>query len=110
MKRLGALLLVLGSLRPALADQPTLQEARTRWLHGNYEESRALYEQLAKSGQQPEAAAVGLSRCRQSQGEYDKALGAVDAALRDRAASATLHARRAELLYLRGRWDDAEQA
>src|SRR5207244_10930905 len=34
----------------------------------------------------------------------------VEARLGDPGASAELHARRAELLYLRGRWTDAEQA
>src|SRR5207248_1210974 len=56
------------------------------------------------------AAALGLSRVLETQGEYDKALDAVDAALKDNARDVNLLARRAELLWLRGRWDDADKA
>src|SRR5262249_21138421 len=55
-------------------------------------------------------AAVGLSRALESQGEYDKALDAAEAALRDSPKDANLLARRAEVLYLRGRWGEAEKA
>ena len=43
-------------------------------------------------------------------GEYDKALDVVEAALKDAPRGSRLLARQAELLYLRGRWDDAEKA
>src|SRR5205085_12098585 len=43
---------------------------------------------------------LGLSRTLQSTGEYDKALAAVDEALKDAPKDAGLHARRAELLHL----------
>src|SRR5262249_11131593 len=39
----------------------------------------------------------------------DKALEAVESALKDTPKNADLLARRAELLHLRGRWDDAEK-
>ena len=46
----------------------------------------------------------------QSVGEYDKALSVVGDALKDAAKDADLLARRAELLYLRGQWDEADKA
>ena len=35
------------ALPSPVASRPLLQEARERWLHGNYEEALALYQQLA---------------------------------------------------------------
>jgi tetratricopeptide (TPR) repeat protein len=93
----------------ACAQAPPFKEARQRWLRGNYEEARALYEHWAKDPKRFVLATIGISRTWQSQGEYDKALEVIDAALRD-SASVALQARRAELLYLRGRWPEAEQA
>src|SRR6266851_5074566 len=58
------------------AKEPSLQEARVRWLKG----------------------------------DYDKALEAIDTLLQDRAREQRLLARRAVLLYLRGRWEEAEKA
>jgi tetratricopeptide (TPR) repeat protein len=112
MKYLRACLLAVGLGLPAASAAPTLQEARTRWLHGNYEEARELYDALRGRGSQAQkdAAAVGLSRVEQSQGRYDQALAVIDAALKDSPKNADLHARRAELLHLRGKWDEAEKA
>src|SRR5262245_22811985 len=95
---------------PSPREPSRLQEARQRWLHGNYEEARALFETLTKDPKQKALAVAGLSRSLESQGEYDKAVEVIDAALREDPASADFHARRAELLYMRGRWTDAEQA
>src|SRR5262245_12059517 len=94
----------------ALAEGPTLKEARQRLLRGNYEEAREAFEELAKDDKARVAAAIGLSKCCQSKGEYDKALEAVEAALKDEAKSPDLLARKAELLHARGRWADAEKA
>ena len=47
-KYLSAALLVAGAVACAAADAPTLQDARLRWLKGNYEEALSLYEDLAK--------------------------------------------------------------
>src|SRR5438270_537910 len=47
----------------AWADEPSLQAARLRLLHGNYAEARDLYERLARDAGHKSAAAVGLSRC-----------------------------------------------
>ncbi|HEV3256806.1 MAG TPA: tetratricopeptide repeat protein [Gemmataceae bacterium] len=110
MKYFGACLLALGLAFPALAEGPTLTQARQRWLHGNYQEARDLYLALAKQAGHKDEVAIGLSRTWQSQGKYDKALDVVDEALKGNRKSAALLARRAELLYLRGRWDAAVKA
>ncbi len=107
---LGALALFLTLPSLVRADGPTLQEARQRWLRGNYEEAVELYTDLAKDTKNRVPATVGLSRALQSKGEYDRALDVLDATLKDSPKDADLSARRAEVLYLRGRWDDAEKA
>src|SRR5262249_55492995 len=81
-----------------------------RWLHGNYGEAREQYEALLKNDKLKAAAAVGLSRALQSEGEYDKAVQVVEAALKDSTKDPDLSARYAEILYVRGRWDEAEKA
>src|SRR5262249_32963233 len=68
------------------------------------------FEELAKDPKLNAAAAIGINLALQSRGEYDKAADALDAALNADSKNADLHARRAELLYLRGRWEDAEKA
>ena len=111
MKRhLSILLLVLSIPAVAAADGATLASARQRLLRGNIDEAIAQYEELSKDAKQKPKAAAGLSRCYEAQGEYDKALTVVDDALKTDAKDIGLLARRAELLYLRGRWDDAEKA
>jgi tetratricopeptide (TPR) repeat protein len=96
--------------RPGLPERPGLRQARQRWLRGNYEEARSLYETLTRDQPQEVVAAVGLSRAWQSQGEYDKGLVVLDGAVGLHPRAAELHAARAELLYLRGRWPEAQQA
>jgi tetratricopeptide (TPR) repeat protein len=110
MNRLIAGLILLACTVPVLADEADLKEARARWLHGNYDEARGAYEKLLKDEKAAVPAAIGLSVTLQSLGEYDKALEVIDTALASRAKSADLLGRRAELLYLRGRWKDAEEA
>ncbi len=110
MKPVCACLLVLGLSVSSAAEGPTLQSARQRWLKGNYEEARSEYEKLTAEPKHKTAAIIGLSRTWQSQGHYDKALTLIDAALLEQTKSADLHARRAELLHLHGRWADAEKA
>jgi tetratricopeptide (TPR) repeat protein len=109
MRSAYAFLILAIAASPVPAEGPSLKEARQRWLRGNYEEARSIYEALAKDAKQATLAAVGLSRTLQSQGEYDKALEVLDAALRENPHSADLQAGRADLLYLRGRWNDAAQ-
>ena len=89
------------------AAEPTLKEARSRWLHGNYDEARTAYEALAKAPKAPPAAFIGLSRCHESVGEYDKSLEAINEGLKATPNDADLLARKAELLHFRGRWDEA---
>jgi tetratricopeptide (TPR) repeat protein len=94
----------------ASTEAPSLQSARKLWLHGNYEEAREQYESLAKNPDLRAPAAIGISLTWQSVGEYDKALAAVDAALANMPRNDRLLARRAELLYLRGRSQEAHRA
>jgi tetratricopeptide (TPR) repeat protein len=107
---LCACLLVVAVPALAAAQSPALKAARQRLLRGNIEEAIAAYEALAKDPAQKNAAALGLSRAYQAQGEYDRALAVVETALRGNSNGLGLQARRAELLYLRGRWDEAEKA
>jgi tetratricopeptide (TPR) repeat protein len=107
---LSVALLVLTTPVLAAPAGPSLKEARQRFLRGNLEEAVSQYEELAKDAKQRAAASAGLSRCYEAKGEYDKALTAVEDALQADAKNLDLLARRAELLYLRGRWDDAEKA
>jgi tetratricopeptide (TPR) repeat protein len=109
-KHLCASLIVLVFLPLAVAAPPTLTEARQQWLRGNYGQAREMYQTLVKDAKLRAAAAIGLSRALESEGEYEKALEVVEAALKDVPKDAALLARQAELLYLRGRWDDAERA
>ena len=109
MRSLCACLVALTSVSLANAGG-TLKEARQRLLRGNYEEAREQYAALAKDAKHAVAATVGISRAWQSEGEYDKALAVLDAALKDHPQNADLLAGRAEILYTRGRWEDAEKA
>src|SRR5579884_1910221 len=109
-KHLGASLFLLVFLPLAVAAPPTIQEARQRWLSGNYGEAQEMFETLAKDVKLRPAATVGLSRALESEGKYDKALAVVETALKDHPKDARLLARQAELLYRRGRWDEAEKA
>jgi tetratricopeptide (TPR) repeat protein len=110
MKHITAIVVVLGLTVDAPADDAKLAEARVRWLRGNYDEARTLYEGLAKDAKTRDAAAVGISRTYQSQGDYNKALATIETALGQSPKSADLRARRAELLFLRGRWAESEKA
>jgi tetratricopeptide (TPR) repeat protein len=91
------------------AGEPTLAEARSRWLHGNYQEAEAIYRTLANTTKEHIAAVIGISHCLQSQGEYDRARELIETSVRADSQNADLLARYAELLYLRGRWDEADQ-
>jgi cellulose synthase operon protein C len=110
MRCVYAFWLILCALAPAPAGEPSLQDAQQRLLRGNYAEARELFEALAKKPQHKVAAAIGLSRTWQSQGEYYKAQGALDLALKENPTSADLLAHHGDLLFLRGRWEDSEKA
>ena len=110
MRTLGAFVLALGWVLPAAADPLDLQEASRRLLRGNYAEAREQFAALAKNGKYRVPAAIGLSRTWRSEGDYEKAQGALAAALKDQPTSGDLWAELADLLYLLGRWDEAQQA
>jgi tetratricopeptide (TPR) repeat protein len=110
MNYLRTSLLVLGLVAPAFGDEAKLADARQRWLRGNYEEARELYTGLAKDPAFRDSATIGLSRTLQSLGDYDQALSTIDAGLKENPGSPGLHARRAELLFVRGHWTDADKA
>src|SRR5947209_5977799 len=109
MKHVSALWLVLMASSLAAAGG-TLKEARQALLRGNYAEARENFDELLKTAETRAAAAIGISKSYQSQGEYEKALSAVDDALGDLAKNADLLARRSEVLYLRGQWEAAEKS
>jgi tetratricopeptide (TPR) repeat protein len=52
---------------------------------------------------------VGISRTLESEGQYDHALEVIDKTLKEVPDEPDLLARRAELLYQHGRWDEAEK-
>jgi tetratricopeptide (TPR) repeat protein len=109
MKSLGAFLVVLLGAGTLTAQDAGLKTARQRLLRGDYAEARGMFTALAKEARFRAAAAIGLSRVWQSEGEYEKALDAVESALKDVPGSADLLARQAEILFLRGRLDEAEK-
>src|SRR5258708_15326916 len=108
MKHLAALSL-LALFVPSLHAGGTRKEARQLWLRGSYAEAQEIYADLAKAGKDRVPAVIGLSKAHQSQGQYDKALAVIDAALKDLPKTPELLARRAELLYLNGQWADAQK-
>lgn len=105
--RFASLVLLFAPLVAAGAEGPTLKEARQAWLHGRYEEARAAYQSLARAEAHLVPATIGLSRVEQSQGKLKEAQTLLDAALRKQPENADLLARRGEILYLQGRWEDA---
>jgi tetratricopeptide (TPR) repeat protein len=103
------LFLVLVLLTPSALNAQTPAAARLALQKGNYAEAEELFEELVKEPKTAAVAAIGLSRAREAQGKYDDALVAVETALKMEAANADLLARRAELLFQRGRWDEAKK-
>jgi tetratricopeptide (TPR) repeat protein len=110
MVRMLTGLVALGVALSATADETQLKEARARWLAGNYDEARAMYEELAKAEKPPAAAIIGISRCLECVGDYDKAFDVVMTALKRAKNNPDLLAQRASLLYLRGQYAEAEDA
>jgi tetratricopeptide (TPR) repeat protein len=110
MRSLGFVLVAVAVVLPARADQTSPAQARQCWLRGDYEKAAKLYQQLAQSSAGRDAATIGLSRAWQSQGKYDQSLAVIDARAQQTPANADLQARRAELLFLRGRWTEADSA
>jgi cellulose synthase operon protein C len=119
MIRLIAILL-LALPYPALADdepkapkskkpEGPLAAAHERWLRGNYEEARAAYEKLLADGRLRSAAAIGVAQTFQSVGENDKALLAIEEALKMDEKDPGLLAARADLLFVLARWEEASK-
>ena len=92
-----------------MVKKPTgpLAEARQRWLRGNLEEARAGYEKLLDDEKTRPAAAISLSRTWLSEGNHEKALAAIEGAIKKDEKNADLLASRADILYQTGHWDDA---
>ncbi|HEY1188472.1 MAG TPA: tetratricopeptide repeat protein [Gemmata sp.] len=84
-------------------DYPALKQRLQR---GNFAEALAGYDELAKNEKLP-LAFLGQAACHRAQGEYTKALDALDAGLKAHPENADLLAARADLLFALGRWDDA---
>ncbi len=110
MKFFCACLIAVAATTTTHADGPALKEARTRLLRGNYAEAQAQFEALVKQPDDRVAATVGLAQVFQATGRYNQALTTLDAVLKDHPKNADLLARRAEVLFQRGRWDDARTA
>ena len=86
-----------------------LHDARLRWLKGNYDEGLCLYEDLAKD------AKLGPTRPSDEprpgkRGRVRQGAGRRRSSPQGPSEGAGLLARQAELLYLRGRWDESEKA
>ncbi len=107
MKTLLSVVALFCLVHATHAQQASLKRAEERLLRGNYAEAQALFEKLAEDRSKRPAATVGISRAHENQGNYDKAMSVVEAALKDLPKNATLLGRKAQLLYLRGRWKDA---
>ncbi len=84
-----------------------LAEARKLWLKGNSAEAREIYAALAKDSKPAAPALVGVSRTWQAEGEYAKALEAINGGLKQEPKSAELLAAKAQILYSTGKWDEA---
>src|SRR5262249_28453371 len=110
MTRLLACVCLAGLALPGPAAEPTLAEARQRWLRGNFEEARTAYRTLLAQEQFRVAAAVGLRRVDEAQRRDDDARKVLAEALSAAPQDADLLARQAELAYTLGRWDEADKA
>lgn len=108
MRTLAALFILVTATPLLPAGEPTLAQARERWLRGNYAEARGLYETLAKKPAAFVPATVGIAASLRSEGRHDEALALLEAALGKEPGSSPLHAARADLLFHLGRWADAQ--
>jgi Flp pilus assembly protein TadD len=101
---------VLG-LSSELLAQPKVEypALRQRLQRGNYAEALAGYDELAKGDKPQPAAFVGQAACCRALGDSAKALDALDAGLKLHADHPDLLARRADLFYSLGKWDDASK-
>ena len=101
----------------AIAAEPSgVGEARRLWQNGRYAESLEAYDSLSKSAdadpKRSVTIALGRADCLGSQGDYEKAMEAVESArkLDGQTENPDLLARLAELKFGRGDWAGAESA
>ncbi|HWE37448.1 MAG TPA: tetratricopeptide repeat protein [Isosphaeraceae bacterium] len=92
-----------------------IKEARHLSKTGKYAEAQEAYEALRKETPAADAKAlakvvIGLADCLASQGETEKAIGALRGLLESRKEDPDLLAHLADLEFDRGHWDDAEKA
>ena len=86
-----------------------LTDAKQRLNRGNYAEARDGFAVAAKDAKHAVPAAVGTAAAWRAEGEYGRALAALDAALKVAPGHPDLLAHRGDLLYTLGRWDDARK-
>lgn len=87
-----------------------LAEARKRLFAGNFEEAReAFQEATKKDAKLAPLAAIGTAQTFREVGEFEKALDALNSAVKATPENPDVLAARADLLYELGRWDDAEK-
>ena len=94
---------------PLLADasDDSLLRAREHLQRGRYDEALAAYQNLAKRGVEPGRVAIGLSRCRESRGEWKQATEGLAAAVKRAPADAALWAALARIQFAHGRLEEA---
>ena len=85
------------------AEYPALKQRLQR---GNYAEALGGYDELAKT-EKSVAAFIGQAACHRALGDTTKAFDALDAGLKASPENPELLARRADLFYSLGKWDDA---
>ncbi|MBA4064059.1 MAG: hypothetical protein C0501_10170 [Isosphaera sp.] len=98
------LLLTAVLAAPPQSDYPAL---RQRLLRGNTAEARTGYAALLKGDKPAAAAFAGLAAVHRAEGDYPDALDVLAAGLKVHPADPALLARRADLHFLLGRWDEA---
>lgn len=108
MKQLVIISMVfLACFQNVFADDAALKKAQTSWLRGDYEIAEESFTKLAKDTKTEVPATIGLSKALVTLGNYDKALKVIEDLLKKKPKDPDLLARKAEMLYLRGKWDEA---
>lgn len=91
------------------ANKPPLAAAREHLQKGRTAEAIDAYRKLPKSADGAKVA-IGLSRCFQATGDWDKAAETIANAIKSAGRNADLHARLAEIQFHRGRYPAAEKS
>src|SRR5438270_13848764 len=87
--------------------EPTIANARSLYLRGNYAEAQEAYSRLAEK--EPVAAAVGQARCLTAVGKSDEAAKLLTAAAKKNDAAGEIHSELAILAVERGDYKAAER-